>query len=186
MRTTNNVLLSGTAVLQFFPDHQERAGDENRAISTDKDANHQSQSKILDCATAEQKDREQGKDGRQRGINGTGDGLVDAAVDGVLKIFMALRQVLTNTVENDNRIADAITEHRQDSGNKWSIDLNAVKMTEHGKDAEGKQDIMNQGDNRGDAIFPRSHRAGNLAESKRDIDDNHHKNDCYRIERFAF
>ena len=57
-----------------------------------------------------------------------------------------VRQVLSNTVEDDDRVVDAEADHRKQCSNKQRIDLHVEEQAENGKDAEDDEDIMQHGD----------------------------------------
>ena len=104
----------------------ERAGDEDRGIAATGKTDEQCKGEVLRRVAAEIIQRKGRKEYRAHRIEGTRQRLEDTAVHQFVDIPAAAEmqlQILTDTVKDNDRIIDGITNDRQKRRNKGRIQL---------------------------------------------------------------
>ena len=120
-------LLAGPLFLTPAPEgNPERTGNEDGRIAAAGETNQQRKGKVLRRVAAEIIQRKGRKEYRAHRIDGTRQRLEDTAVHQFVDIPAAAEmqlQILTDTVKDNDRIIDGITNDRQKRRNKGRIQL---------------------------------------------------------------
>ncbi len=124
--------------LEFFTQVQyARRCNEDGAIRSNHNTNHQGKYKAFDVVTAQQEDGEQHDKRRERCIDRTAERAVQSIVHEVRILFLVAVEshVFTDTVKHNYRIVDGITDDCQNRCNECLIDFHR-EWKDTSKDAE--------------------------------------------------
>ena len=129
------------------PDHHGNC-DEHGGIGADEYADDHRECEVIDGATAEDEERQAGNQRGDRGEQRTAQRRIDGFVAERLQVgFLILAQILADTVEDDDRVVDGVTDDGQQRGDDHQADLAAAEEeTEEAVEAEGDECVVREGD----------------------------------------
>src|SRR5258707_4737492 len=134
-----------------IPGDDEGGSDTKTGVSSYHNPYHQGKGESTKHLAAHQEQDEHGKESQTAGQDRSRKSLIDGLVDHVSKRFLAQQTVvLTDAIENDDRVVHGITNQREQGRDNRERNLEAQQREK----AQGDQHVMKDGQNGGGSVNP--------------------------------
>ena len=152
-------------VLPLLPDDEERARVEDRRVGPRDDPDEEREDELLGRGAAEEEQRGQRQDDGEARRDRPAERLQERVVDDLGERLAGVAgAVLADPVEDDDRVVDAEADDREHRRHEQAVDLDVEERAQDGEEAEDDDDVVEEGDERGDAQLHVAEAEGDPAE----------------------
>src|SRR6266545_7948668 len=158
-------------VLELLPQRDDLRGIEDRGVRARDDPDEQREREVADRVAAEEEEREQRHEHRERRDHGPRQRLHDREVDdGVERLAHVQLQVLADPVEDDDRVVHGEADDGEHGGHEEAVDLDPEEVSEDREEAEHEEGVVEERD---DGRDPVAERGAPPERAERERDEQH-------------